>query len=352
MVKLPLRVNWGGGWSDTPPYCNEKGGTVLNAAISLNGELPVEVTLRRLDEKKIVFDSRDMDQHGEFTDIRELQDCGNPYDSFALQKAALIACGVIPMTGSTLDEVLTRLGGGIFMSTEVTGVPKGSGLGTSSILAGACVKALFEFLDISYIEDDLYDHVLCMEQIMSTGGGWQDQIGGLSNGIKYITSQAGMHQKMKVTHLDIAESTLAELNERYALIYTGQRRLARNLLRDVVGRYIGNIPEAKKALAEIQKVAVLMRFELERGNIDEFAKRLSEHWELSKMLDAGSTNTCIDQIFLSIEDLIDGKMICGAGGGGFLQVVLKKGVTKEELHLRLHEVFQDSGVDVWDCQLI
>lgn len=45
MVNLPLRVNWGGGWSDTPPICCEMGGTVLNAAISLNGELPVEVTL-------------------------------------------------------------------------------------------------------------------------------------------------------------------------------------------------------------------------------------------------------------------------------------------------------------------
>lgn len=41
-VKLPLRVNWGGGWSDTSPICCKLGGTVLNAAISLNGELPVE----------------------------------------------------------------------------------------------------------------------------------------------------------------------------------------------------------------------------------------------------------------------------------------------------------------------
>ena len=57
-VCLPLRVNWGGGWSDTPPYCNENGGTVLNAAISLNGDLPVKVTLRKLKEEKIVFDSR------------------------------------------------------------------------------------------------------------------------------------------------------------------------------------------------------------------------------------------------------------------------------------------------------
>lgn len=56
-VRLPLRVNWGGGWSDTPPYCNEKGGTVLNATILLNGEKPVEVTLERIPEQKVIFDS-------------------------------------------------------------------------------------------------------------------------------------------------------------------------------------------------------------------------------------------------------------------------------------------------------
>ena len=93
------------------------------------------------------------------------------------------------------------------------------------------------------------------------------------------------------------------------------------------------------------------RFELEKGNIDGFAELLNQHWELSKKLDAGCTNTCIDMIFHSVEDLIDGKMICGAGGGGFLQVVLKKGVTQEDVRKRLREVFQDSGVDVWSCSL-
>lgn len=351
-VKLPLRVNWGGGWSDTPPYCNENGGTVLNAAVTLDGKCPVHVTLKRLDEKKIVFESKDMGVHGEFTDIEPLQSCGDPYDPYALQKAALVACGIIPVQGSTLEAVLTRLGGGIYMNTEVTGVPQGSGLGTSSILAGACVKALLEFMGIDHTEDDLYDHVLRMEQIMSTGGGWQDQVGGLTHGIKYITTRPGMNQKIKVNHIEIDEETLNELNERFTLIYTGQRRLARNLLRDVVGRYIGNVPEALDALEKIQKMAVLMRFELERGNVDGFANLLNEHWMLSKQLDAGSTNTCIDQIFHAIDDLIDGKMICGAGGGGFLQVVLKKGISKEMLENRLHHVFQDSGIRVWNCQLI
>lgn len=352
VVKLPLRVNWGGGWSDTPPICFETGGTVLNAAIALNGELPVEVTLIKIPEKKIVFDSRDMDVHGEFDTIEPLQDTGDPYDPFALQKACLLACGILPAEGGDLGEILERLGGGFEMHSEVVNVPKGSGLGTSSILSAACVKAVFEFMGIPCSEEDLYAHVLVMEQIMSTGGGWQDQVGGVTPGIKYITSMPGLNQQLKVTHVELSPKTRKELNERFCLIYTGQRRLARNLLVDVVGRYMGNEPDSLYALNEIQRVAALMRFELERGRVDEFAKLLDYHWELSKKVDAGSTNTLIDQIFTSIEDMIDGKLVCGAGGGGFLQVLLKKGVGKDAVHRRLKEVFRDNPVDVWDCELI
>lgn len=351
-VKLPLRVNWGGGWSDTPPYCNEKGGTVLNVAILLNGEKPVEVTMEKIGERKIIFDSRDMDAHGEFDGIEELQRTGDPFDPFALQKACLLACGIIPKEGHELGEILDRLGGGFVMNSEVTNVPKGSGLGTSSILSAACVKAVFDFMGIPYTEDDLYSHVLAMEQIMSTGGGWQDQVGGITPGLKYITSMNGIDQKLNVSHIKLSEETKNELDDRFCLIYTGQRRLARNLLRDVIGRYVGNEPDSLFALEEIQKTAALMRFELERGNVDGFAKLLDYHWQLSKKVDAGSSNTLIEQIFSSIEELIDGKLVCGAGGGGFLQVMLKKGVTKKQVADRLHEVFMDSLVDVADCKLL
>ena len=257
-VRLPLRVNWGGGWSDTPPYCNEKGGTVLNAAILLNGEKPVEVTLERIPEQKVVFDSRDMDVHGEFDTIEPLQATGDPYDPFALQKACLLACGIIPREGHTLGEILERLGSGFVMHSEVRNVPKGSGLGTSSILSAACVKAVFEFMGIAYTEEDLYAHVLAMEQIMSTGGGWQDQVGGITSGLKYITSMPGLQQHLQVAHIELSPQTKKELDERFVLIYTGQRRLARNLLRDVVGRYVGNEPDSLFALEEIQKTAVLI----------------------------------------------------------------------------------------------
>ena len=350
-VSLPVRVNWGGGWTDTPPYCNEKGGVVLNAAILLNGQEPIEVELRKLPEKHIEFASLDLDAHGVVTTAAEIQDCHNPYDSFALHKAALIACGIIPMEGEAdLEKILDEMGGGFYMSTRVKGVPKGSGLGTSSILSGACVRALGKFLGTSWSDSDVYELVLNLEQIMSTGGGWQDQVGGLTGGIKYITSRSGMKQKLKVEYLDLDEATKTELQERFALIYTGQRRLARNLLRDVVGNYIGGKKESKEALEEMKHLAVMMRYELEQGDVNAFARLLNEHWEVSKKLDAGSTNTCIDQIFASCEDLIDGKFISGAGGGGFLQVILKKGVSKEMLRTRLLDVYQDSGVDVWDAE--
>ncbi len=352
-VELPVRVNWGGGWTDTPPYCNENGGVVLNAALKLNGIYPIQIQVKRLEELHVEFASTDIGASGCVETVAEIQDCHNPYDSFALHKAALIACGIIPLyEDADLQEICRRLGGGIRLSTRVVGIPQGSGLGTSSILSGACVKGLFEFLGRNASDEEIYDIVLSMEQIMSTGGGWQDQVGGLTPGIKFITSRPGIDQQLNVDRLEIPEKTRQELQERFALIYTGQRRLARNLLRDVVGGYLGARPESIDALERMQSVAVLMRFELERGNVDAFIDLLNQHWELSKQLDGGSTNTCIEQIFLSCEDLIDGRFIAGAGGGGFLQVMLKKGVSKAALRERLHEIFQDSGVDVWESEFV
>ena len=352
-VELPVRVNFGGGWSDTPPYCNEHGGTVLNAAISLNGTLPIVVEVKRIEKSAVVLASTDLGAEADFKDMKDLQNCNDPFDTFALHKAALIACGIIPREGTyALGQLLEKVGGGLYLSTAVRGIPKGSGLGTSSMLAAACVKGIFEFIGKEISENELYSRVLCMEQIMSTGGGWQDQVGGLTPGVKLVHTIPGIKQNIQVDHIVIPEAAKQELKERFALIYTGQRRLARNLLREIVGNYIGSKKNSLEVLYEIQKSAVLMKFELEKGNIDAFAKLLDEHWELSKRLDGGCTNTCIEQIFLSVEDMLDAKMICGAGGGGFLQVILKKGYTKDDLRERIHSVFQESGVAVWDCELI
>ncbi len=356
-ISLPVRVNFGGGWSDTPPYCIENGGRVLNAQITLDGRRPIEATIRRQDKPLIRLSCADNGSSAEFDDLIKLTDLSDPSDPFLLQKASLIGCGILPdpsnrseQTEISLTDMLCRMGGGFELTTHVINIPRGSGLGTSSILAGACTKAITQFFGIPMNDKEVFNTVLVVEQLMSTGGGWQDQVGGIAPGIKFIHTIPGVRQDIRISPVQISKETLQALNSRFCLIYTGQRRLARNLLRDVIGRYIGNVPEALNALEAIQKLAVLMRYELEQGNIDRFAALMNEHWAISKQLDAGCTNTCIEQILLSCDDLIDGRMICGAGGGGFLQVILKKGVTSDDLQKRLFSVFADSGVRIQKCE--
>ena len=352
-IELPVRVNWGGGWTDTPPYCIEHGGSVLNAAIKVNGVYPVSVEIRRLKTYRVEFESGDAGIFGAVASVAEIRNCTNPYDPFAVHKAALIASGLIPMEGEAdLQQILKALGGGIRIFTQVQGIPKGSGLGTSSILAGACIKGLYELLELPYTLDTVSQGVLVMEQLMTTGGGWQDQVGGLVNGVKRITTEPGPDQTLTVEYLNICPEVLTELHQRFALIYTGQRRLARDLLRKVVGNYLGNRRETLEAQGQMGLLTVQMKKALEQGDINAFAALLSRQWELSQKLDPAATNTCIDRIFLACEDLVDGRLACGAGGGGFLQVILKKGVTRRQLRERLAGVFPDGSVDVWETEFV
>ena len=348
-VNLPLRVNLGGGWSDTPPYCNENGGTVINMAVLLNGEMPVEVIIEKIDNLKIIIESIDIKAYKEFDNIADLQDVGDPKDHFGISKTALIILGIIPQNDGNLIEILKRLGSGFKITTNVKDVPTGNGLGTSSILSAAVVKCLYEFLGIKFNDSDVYQSVLLMEQLMNTGGGWQDQVGGATNGVKLITSEKGLCQKLNVEHLNV---DLKKFNERFCLIYSGEARLAQNILRQVLGRYLGNAPEMLHVLNEIKVVAVKMKECLIKGDFDEFAKLYDSHYGLSLKIYAGSQNENIKNIFEILNDLIDSRMVCGAGGGGFIAVMLKKGVTREDLRKKLRILSPDGKFDVWDSTIV
>lgn len=365
-LHLPLRVNFGGGWTDTPPYCLEKGGCVLNAAIALDGKLPVTVRAELLDERKLVLASEDKSAVLTFSEAahRGLCSLTSPGDPISIHKAALAVCGLLPFcpegkgemsdgtgTPDALGDLFDRLGGGILLTTKVN-VPEGSGLGTSSILAAGCVRALCELLTVPLSSDELWRCVLSMEQMISTGGGWQDQIGGLTKGIKLVTSIPGIVQEPRTKQLTLDTETLKELEERYAVIYTGQRRLSRSLVREVMGRYIAAETDALEILKDIGELATRMKDALEKGDIDGFAALLNEHWRLLKALDPESTNECIEAIFDAIAPLISGRMICGAGGGGYLQVILKRGVDRTRLDDCLRLAFGDGDIRASRCTFI
>lgn len=348
-ISLPVRVNFCGSPSDAAPYCLEHGGTMIDGTILLNGEKPIKVEINKNEEKGIRLTSKDLHASKFISDIDDLRHCGDPSDTFALHKASILATGLIDNIDSI--ERLISTTGGFEITTDVK-VPKGSGLGTSSIIAAALIKAIHKSLGIKVEDDTIYSEVFMTEQLMNTGGGWQDQVGGLTPGIKYFTTRPGIYQDIEIDHLQLSADTMKELNERFALIFSGQRRLARNVLREEMNKTIRNDTYALSAIKKIQEICALMRYYLLKGNVTEFAKYITKQFDLIKRLDKGASNTCIEYIFDVCDDLIEGKSICGAGGGGFLQVVLKKGVTKNQLRDRIESEFRDCGVEVWDCQLI
>jgi fucokinase len=126
-----------------------------------------------------------------------------------------------------------------------------------------------------------------------------------------------------VTPVALNEQTHAELAERLVLVYTGQQRLAKNLLRNVMRRWMNRDPEMVWIQQEIARLALAMRDALLAGDLDVLGGLLGEHWTLNKRMDPGCTNPLIDDMFQAMAPLIRGGKLAGAGGGGFGFVVMQ-----------------------------
>ena len=350
-IILPLRVNFAGGWTDTPPYCLEQGGKVLNASILLKGKKPVHICIEKIKEKKIKFFAKDINEFGEFDKIEQIQKMqkDKENESLLLIQTILVISGIIPKEGGNLENIIERMGSGFMIQWEVISTPRGSGLGTASILIGGILKGIYEFFGIEYNNNDICNKVMEIEQIMGTGGGWQDTVGGLYQGIKLINSEKGIYQDLKIKNLNIKKETLEELQKRFILINTGERRLSRTLLKQVIQRYIGNIEENLIHLEKSKSLAEKMVEALQNNNIDNFAQLLNEQWDCSLKIIPETTNNLINGIFKLIDEYIEGKMICGPGGGGFLQVILKKGINSDIIKEKLKEMFGDSDICIYEC---
>jgi fucokinase len=353
------RIDFGGGWTDTPPHSMERGGAVLNAAVTLGGQHPIIAEARTLDAPRLVLQSRDLDMTVEPSCAGEILRYANPADPFALHKAALVLRGIVPPDAPPdlpLSELL-RDTGGIGLTTA-TRIPFGSGLGTSSILAGAVLAALGDLAGEEVAgqargeavdEQRLFDEVLCLEQMLTTGGGWQDQVGGLTGGIKLVTSQPGLPQRITIEPLRLDPATERELAARLCLVYTGQQRLAKNLLRNVMSRWMAREPETVWIQAEIARLARAMRAALQAGDVDGFGALLGEHWLLNKRMDPGCANPFIDDLFDTMRPHINGGKLAGAGGGGFASVVARSDGHVAALSAALAERYPGTRVAVWPC---
>ncbi len=347
----PVRIDLAGGWSDTPPICHELGGAVVNAAVSLDGQHPLRATATLRKEPTVRITSIDLDQSVEYTRTEDLLSFREVRDWSSLPKAALVLSGFVPSDASVdLGEWLGGVGGGVQLTLSAA-VPKGSGLGTSSILGATALAALSTLAGSVESRDGLIARTSALEQLMRTGGGWQDQLGGIVPGCKIVRTVPGVEQRPVVEPIEIPRAAREELGARMILYYTGLQRLAADILQKVVGRYLAREPECLAIIRDLKSDAERMREELACGDIDAFARTLAEYWSLKQRLDPGSTTPAIESLFAEVRDELSGYELPGAGGGGFLLLIAKDAIAAERVRGRLGALTPNPTARLYDAAI-
>ncbi len=325
-ARAPARLDMGGGWTDTPPYSLECGGCVTNAAVDLNGQPPIQAYVRVTDEPVIRIGSIDLGVRIEVRDFDDLMDYRQATGSFALAKAAIALSGISPGAGrarrKTLRKALESFGGGIELTT-LAAIPKGSGLGTSSIMGAVIVAALARVMGRRLSQRELFHSVLRLEQALTTGGGWQDQIGGVVDGVKMIVAEPGMVPDAHIHYLPADILDPKANGGRTLLYYTGVTRLAKNILQQVVARYLDRDRETVATLRHIGLVARDVTDAFICKDIERFGYLTDAAWRLNKRLDPNSSNEEIEALFARVRPHLFGGKLLGAGGGGFMLMICK-----------------------------
>jgi fucokinase len=181
----------------------------------------------------------------------------------------------------------------------------------------------------------LFNQVLVVEQMLTSGGGWQDQVGAVVPGFKLTTTQPGIPQHFQVERLELGPETLQELSERLLLVYTGQQRVARNILELVVADWLSRREDLVATLSQLREDAYAMREALVGGDVETFGGLLTRYWEGKKVLNAHTTNATIDALLERVADLCSGYGIAGAGGGGFLVLLARDAAGRAQIEQRL-----------------
>lgn len=324
--RSPVRIDIAGGWTDTPPYCLMEGGNVINFAIELNGQPPLQAYIRPSKEYRVVLRSIDLGASEEVRTYEELSDFNHVGSPFSIPKAALVLAGFQPGFSvekfDTLEEQLRAFGCGIEV-TMLSAIPAGSGLGTSSILASTVLGALNDFCGLMWDKNEIGRRTLVLEQLLTTGGGWQDQFGGILPGVKLLQSDKGFDQKPIARWLPSSVFTQPEYHACHLLYYTGITRTAKNILSEIVRRMFLNQHDELAVLREMKAHTMEMYESIQRGNFSEIGRLVRKTWKQNQMLDRGTNPEPVAEIIRRVDDLCAGYKLPGAGGGGYLYMIAK-----------------------------
>ena len=184
------------------------------------------------------------------------------------------------------------------------------------------------------------NRTLVLEQLLTTGGGWQDQFGGVLHGLKLLQTSDGFNQNPQVRWLPEYLFTDPEYQSCHILYYTGITRVAKSILEEIVQGMFLNSHSHLKLLSEMKEHALELFDVIQEGSFEKYGKLVLKSWEQNKALDAGTNPPSVESIIHRIKDWALGYKLPGAGGGGYLYMVAKdpEAASKIRQELTLHPV--------------
>ncbi|KAI1317028.1 hypothetical protein EDD11_009094 [Mortierella claussenii] len=311
-ASAPARIDLAGGWTDTIPI-------TLILTLSFDPSIPSE----------------------HYRSLEQIRDHADPTVPCALLKACIVASGVLGITPQrhddvpykTVAEALKHSGGGLELVVR-SSLPIGSGMGTSSILAAAILAVLKTLKGEAYTTEDLLYMTLDVEQMMNTGGGWQDQVGGVLPGFKVSTCGLGQPIRLNAMTMDLPEEFTSAFNSRLLLIYTGQTRLAKNLLQTVLMNWAGRDEAVVNTMHQLVQDATLCQKAILEDDMTTIGAIMSRYFTAKRFLSDTTLDhpPVVGRLLQHLEPFIEGATLAGAGGGGFLAALIKPGLDRDRVH--------------------
>jgi D-glycero-alpha-D-manno-heptose-7-phosphate kinase len=301
--KAPLRLGLAGGGSDVSPYSDLYGGLILNATINMYVYCTIEVC----NDDKIYLNAPDIGKTAEYDSALAL-----PMDG---QLDILKGVYNRIVRDFNIQDPLS------FKITTYSDAPPGSGLGSSSTLVVAVVKAFVEWLNLPLGEYEIGHLAYEIERNdLGLTGGKQDQYAAAFGGFNFMEFH---HDRVIVNPLRIKRWIVDELESSLVLYFTGASRSSASIIDEQKRNTSSGNAVAIEAMHQIKQSSSDMKEAILRGDIPKLSSILSKAWDNKKKMAASISNSEIDGVFKVALDAgaYTGK-VSGAGGGGFIMFLV------------------------------
>lgn len=279
VTRAPTRIDFGGGWTDVPPYSDEMGGYVCNVAI-------------------------------------------NRYVTVTIGHAA--ASSLNPSERVVVDAAARRLNCSVGNVHIASDFPIGAGLGGSSAAGVAVLSAMCAATDSPLSRDELAELSRDIEVAdLGVSGGRQDHYAAAYGGALGLRFGAN---GVVVDPIALSPRVRDALERRCIIIYTGQSRISGDTIEGVLGAYRAREPRVVGALQPMKELAESMTDALRREDVDELGALVGEQWQHQRSLHPAIPTERIDAIIATAARTgAIGSKALGASGGGCVLVISAEG---------------------------